>query len=31
MEMALTEQIGLDGKDDNADDYDYGAKGGWWW
>ena len=28
MEIALTEQIGLDKKDDDDDDYDYGAKGG---
>ena len=28
MEIALTEQIGLDKKDDDEDDYDYGAKGG---
>ena len=33
MEMTLTEQIGLDEKDDDDDDddYDYGAKGGGWW
>ena len=28
MEIALTEQIGLDKKDDDDDDYEYGAKGG---